>query len=166
MKRTTLLIGMMVIGAALVSAQGFGSQGARGGAPGAQGFGRGIGPVATADADEVELTGRLRLAEDEAPILVASGTEYILHIAPAIAAEIEVSNNQQVTVEGVAVERPSMDLLGSDTIVHVQVMEVGNDRYILPAQPAGPRGGAPGMMGPRFDDDTDDWEPRSGYGRR
>lgn len=158
MKRTTLLIGMMVIGAALVSAQGFGF---------------GVGPAAD-EAEEVELTGRLRLVEDEAPVLVASGTEYVLHIAPAMATEIEVSNNQQVTVEGFAIERPSMDLLGTDTIVHVRVMEVGNDRYILPFDPAGPRmagaagprGGAPGMMGPRFDDDDNGRGGRSGYGRR
>lgn len=186
MKRTALLIGMMVIGIALVSAQGFAGQRQTGGGIGGPGFG-----TAT-DTEEIELTGRLRLADGEFPVLIAEGTEYTLHIAPALAAEIEVSNNQQVTVEGYAVENPSFDLLGSDAIVRVRTIEIGNDRYILPTNTHGPRvaaggmagprdgapgtmgsrGGAPGMMGPRFDDDDygrrfdDDNNPQAGRGRR
>lgn len=182
MKRTALVIGMMVIGFAMVSAQGFGGQGLGAQPPGGPGFGGqgpfGAGPV---EQEEVELTGRLQLAEDELPVLLAGGQEYTLLIPPTLAAEIEVSNNQQVSVEGLSVERPSFDLLGNDTFVHVRVIEIGNDRYILPENQAGrmarggemgPRGGAQGMMGPRSNDggygprsdDGDAGQP--GWGRR
>ena len=132
MKRTVLVFSMLVVALSLVGAQSFAG-------------GRSFAGGAT-DAEEVRLTGRIRLTEDEPPVLVADGEEYTLRIARSLVGEIEVTDNREVTVEGVAFERPSYDLLGSDTIVHVRVFQVGDDRYIA-SEPAWSRCGGAGDRG-------------------
>lgn len=92
------------------------------------------------DMEEIELSGRLRLVEDERPVLVSNGTDYILAIHPVLSGEVSVGNGQQVTVEGFAVSVPSPDLLGEDHLVRVTAMEVDGTRVVMPA-------GGPGMAG-------------------
>ncbi len=87
-----------------------------------------------ADVEEIELTGRLRLERDQLPVLTVDGREYTLRIAPALSAEFEVRNGQEVSVSGFLLERPSRDLLGTTSIVMVRAIEVGGTRYVMPMQ--------------------------------
>ena len=103
----------------------------------AQARGGMMGPAAS--AEEVELTGRLRLVRDEFPVLVSGANEYVLRISPVLSSEFQVTNNQQVSVSGVMVEHQSRDLLGTTRTVMVRSIDVGGTRYVMP------RGGA--MMG-------------------
>ena len=154
MKRTTLILTMVHASIALVSAQGFTGSGP---------FGHGA-----ADAEEIELTGRIRLAEEQAPVLVVDGREYTLRIPPSIVREIEVTNNREVTIEGFAVERASFDLLGNETVVHVRVFQIDDDRYIATGPPGRCNGSrrdrAPGAE--RGDRDTGSDDRAGGRGRR
>ena len=146
MKRTVLIFSMLAVALSLVGAHGF--------------TGMRLSAGGATEAEEVRLTGRIRLVEDEFPVLVVDGEEYTLRISPSLVGEIEVTNNREVSVEGFAIERSSYDLLGSDTIVHVRVFQVGDERYIA-SEPAWGRcggtdahrdGGVRGM-------------PRSSFGR-
>ena len=110
------------------------------------------GPWAQGEAPELEtLEGRLRLAEDERPVLVAGGEEYTLAIHPALVAELSVSNGQSVTVEGFVTTFPSRDLLGDERVVHVRAFEAGGTRVVIPegVGPAGGRMGGRPMAGGR-----------------
>lgn len=120
-----VLFGALAVG---VSAQ------PRGGMMGPMGA---TGGWAGAESEEVELTGQLRLAADELPVLVSGGTEYVLRIAPALAAEFQARNGQQVTVSGYLFETRSRDLITTTRSVMVQSIEIGGTKYVLPAQ-AGP----------------------------
>lgn len=118
MKRQIILVLLVAIAAtATVSAQ------ARGGM---------MGPAAS--AEEVELTGRLRLVRDQLPVLVSGANEYVLRISPALSSEFQVTNNQQVSVSGFMVEHQSRDLLGTTRAVMVRSMEVGGTRYVMPSR--------------------------------
>lgn len=142
-RRIVLAVGFMMVVALVAGAQ------MRGGAVGsfaAPGF---------SEAEEVELTGRLKLERDQLPALVAAGREYTLRIAAALSAELEVADGQEVTVSGYLMERASRDLLGTTTIVMVRAVEAGGTRYVMPAMghmrmgapqpsPASPRGRTPG----------------------
>ncbi|TVQ37520.1 MAG: hypothetical protein EA384_11675 [Spirochaetaceae bacterium] len=116
-------------------------------AAGAQARGGMTGPRSAAQIDEVELTGRLVLAENELPVLVSGGVEYTLRIPPALSTELQVSSGQQAAISGYLVERASFDLLTTQRQVMVRSMEVGGTRYVLPADARGGRH----MMGDRRD---------------
>ena len=124
-----VLFGALVVG---VSAQ------PRGGMMGPMGaHGGAAGGWAADEAEEIELTGQLRLAADELPVLVSGGTEYVLRIAPVLAAEIEVRNGQQVTVSGSLFETRSRDLLSTTRSVMVRSIRIGSNTYVLPAAAGG-----------------------------
>lgn len=130
MKRiTTITVMLMGFGLVAASAQGFGPQ-----------F---LGT--TGATEEQELSGRLQLAENEIPVLQAGGEEYLLHLHPTLASEIDVRNGQQVTVEGWVHEAASRDLLGTDQHLRVTAMEVDGNRVVLsePARRHGMRGQGP-----------------------
>ncbi|TVR04593.1 MAG: hypothetical protein EA403_04675 [Spirochaetaceae bacterium] len=116
MKRIMMVLVLVAVAATVtVSAQ------ARGGM---------MGPAAS--AEEVELTGRLRLVREQLPVLVSGTNEYVLRISPALSSEFQVTNNQQVSVSGFMVEHQSRDLLGTTRTVMVRSMEVGGTRYVMP----------------------------------
>ncbi len=119
-RRMVLIVGLMAAVALVASAQ------MHGGAAGSFG-----GPNVT-EPEEVELTGRLQLERDQLPALESAGREYTLRIAPALSAELDVVNGQEVTVSGYLVERASRDLLGTTTIVMVRTIEVDGTRYVMP----------------------------------
>ena len=154
MKRQIILVLLVAIAAtATVSAQ------ARGGM---------MGPAAS--AEEVELTGRLRLVRDQLPVLVSGADEYVLRISPALSSEFQVTNNQQVSVSGVMVEHQSRDLLGTTRTVMVRSMEVGGTRYVMPSRGAmmGDHtwGGRGGRMAPDSGRDFGPQGPMPRGGRR
>ena len=128
------------------------------------------------DLQETELAGRLQLVENEVPVLVVGAEQYQLMIPPALAAEIDVENNERITVSGYATEFANPDLLGSTKVVRVRAIEADGRKVVLP-EGAGGRGQRPGMMGgtagrggygpgmmggygPYSDDDTGRWGPR------
>lgn len=90
--------------------------------------GRGYG--IPSDAEEVELSGTIQITEDELPVLKVGSDEYTLMIPPALATEIEVQNNARVQITGYAFEGRNFDLTGNDQIVHVRILQIGNNRYI------------------------------------
>jgi hypothetical protein len=110
----------------------------------------GRGPAwGTEEAAEVDLSGTLRLAVNQLPVLVADGEELTLQIPPVLAAEIQVRDGQAVQVSGYRFQRPSRDLLGPVSVVMVHAIEVDGTRYVMPAM-MGSRGmGRPdaGRMG-------------------
>jgi len=85
---------------------------------------------AAEDAEEVELTGTLQLSEGETPVLKVGTSEYSLFIPPMIASEIDVQNGTRVQVTGLSFSAPNPDLVSNETIVHVRILQIGNDRYI------------------------------------
>jgi hypothetical protein len=121
------------------------------------------------DLEETELAGRLQLAENERPVLVVGANRYQLMIPPALAAEIEVENNERISVTGYETEFSNPDLLGNTKVVRVRAIEADGEKVVLPEGAAGGRGNRPGMMGdnagrggygPSSDDDTGRWGPR------
>lgn len=99
------------------------------------------------EAQEVELTGRLRLERDQLPVLVAADREYTLRIAPALGAELDVATGQEVAVAGYLMERASRDLLGTTAFVMVRAIEVNGTRYVMPVI-GHMRGDVPRTSGP------------------
>ncbi|HKK49695.1 MAG TPA: hypothetical protein VJ932_11405 [Alkalispirochaeta sp.] len=99
------------------------------------------------EIEETELAGRLQLAEDEFPVLVVGTNRYQLMIPPALAAEVDVENNERIEVTGFAREIANPDLLTSTSVIHVRAIEADGERVILPDGVAGrSRGRGPGMM--------------------
>lgn len=99
-------------------------------------------------ADETTLTGTLTLAQNEAPMLRSGGQDYVLRVAPVMAAELDLRSGQTITVEGYAHERARPDLTGTDTIVRVTALESDGDRVIMPEMGPGAFGrGHRSMMG-------------------
>ncbi|MFW5643582.1 MAG: hypothetical protein ACOCYQ_06095 [Alkalispirochaeta sp.] len=149
---------------------------------GVSAWGPGAGQGTFRNNDEIEesdLTGRLQLAENEFPVLVVGADQYQLMIPPALAAEIDVENNERISVTGYATEFSNPDLLGSTKVMHVRAIEADGEKVVLPEGAAGfgrgpgmMRGGSagrpgmmgePGMMGgygPYSDDDTGRWGRR------
>lgn len=82
------------------------------------------------DVEESELSGTLQLAEGTAPKLVVDSETYTLVIPPTLAGEVSVDNGDTIQVTGFAFECPNADLLGVENVMHVRVLQVGNDRYI------------------------------------
>lgn len=133
MKRTMMLAAAMVVAvAALATAQaGFRAD----------------------DVEEVELSGVLRLAEGERPVLVVGSREYVLALHPALTQDLDVSSGERVSLEGVMIERDSFDLISTITVVRVHAIEADGTRHVLATPRAGgfgPNGaGRPGMLGGR-----------------
>lgn len=131
------------------------------------------------DVEETELAGRLQLADGELPVLAVGADRYQLMIPPALAAEIDVENNERISVTGYRTEFSDPDLLGSTLVMHVRTIEADGEKVVLPEGAAGGWGQRPGMMrggnagrggfgpgmtggyGPYSDDDTTGgWGPR------
>tara|TARA_B100000614_G_scaffold249707_1_gene259015 strand:+ start:523 stop:1047 length:525 start_codon:yes stop_codon:yes gene_type:complete len=166
-KRIVLATTLVILTATIASAQGWtggpGTMGrqqtqGRAATPGAGMYGprydaddmMGWGPGwIDQDAEETELTGRLQLAEDQAPVLTSGGTDYVLHIHPALAQEVSVRNGQTITVTGYVANVASPDLLGEDHFVRVTAIEVDGTRVVLPSGTGfgGPMGGFGGHHG-------------------
>lgn len=101
---------------------------------GAQGFGGHRSMMGTSvDAEQVTYSGRIRLAEGEFPRLVVGNEEYTLRINPALAAEVDVQNNATVEVTGVLREFRSFDMVSTERVLHVTVLEIGGTRYVSSA---------------------------------
>lgn len=116
---------------------------------GVSAWGPGAGQGSFWDSEELEesdLTGRLQLAENEVPVLVVGADEYQLMIPPILAAEIEVENNERISVTGYTTEFANPDLLGSTKVMHVRAIEADGERVVLPEGTAGGWGIGPGMM--------------------
>ncbi|TVR51170.1 MAG: hypothetical protein EA426_20230 [Spirochaetaceae bacterium] len=124
MKRTALMVVVLIVAAAVSATAQMQMRGGM--------VGRSAAP-----GEDVELTGRLRLVKDELPVLIVGATEYTLRIAPALSAEFTVSNNQQVSLSGYLVERTSRDLLGTSRTVMVQSITIGASTYVMPQTAAG-----------------------------
>jgi len=135
------------------------------------------------ELEESDLTGRLQLAENEVPVLVVGADQYQLMIPPALAAEIDVENNERISVTGYETEFSNPDLLGSTKVMHVRAIEADGEKVVLPEGAAGGRGQRPGMMrggyggygmtggpgmmggyGPYSDDDNTGWWGPDGQG--
>ena len=116
---------------------------------------------ALSSAEEVELTGRLRLVRDQLPVLVSGTDEYVLRISPALSSEFQVTNDQQVRVSGFMVEHQSRDLLGTTRTVMVRSIDVGGTRYVMPGRGAMMGGEGWGGRADRFaPDGARDFEPQ------
>jgi hypothetical protein len=98
------------------------------------------------EIEESDLTGRLQLAENEIPVLVVGADQYQLMIPPALAGEIDVENNERISVTGYATEFASPDLLGNTKVFHVRAIEADGEKVVLPEGVAGGWGQGPGMM--------------------
>ncbi len=113
------------------------------------------------DLEETELAGRLQLAKDEVPVLVVGTEQYQLMIPPALAAEIDVENNERISVTGYETEFANPDLLGSTKVIRVRAIEADGKTVVLPEGAAGGRGHSPGMVrggaAGRGDDNTGRW---------
>jgi hypothetical protein len=96
--------------------------------------------------EETELSGRLQLAENEIPVLVVGTESYQLMINPTLASEVEVENNERISVSGYVTEFSDPDLLGTTKVVHVQAIEADGIRVVLPEGSAGGWGHGRGMM--------------------
>ena len=95
---------------------------------------------------ETQLTGRLTLAESQAPSLQADGEDYILRVAPTLAAELDLRSGQTITVDGYVHERGRWDLTGVDRVVMVTAIESEGVRVVMPETGfAGGRMGTGGM---------------------
>lgn len=99
------------------------------------------------ELEETELAGRLQLAENERPVLVVGAEQYQLMIPPVLAAEIDVENNERISVTGYTTEFANPDLLGSTKVVRVRSIQADGKTVVLPEGAAGGRGQRPGMMG-------------------
>ncbi|TVQ16980.1 MAG: hypothetical protein EA382_19415 [Spirochaetaceae bacterium] len=126
-----LLLGALAVG---VSAQPRGGMAGPMGAHGPMGAGGMFG----GQAEEVELSGQLRLAAGELPVLVSGGTEYVLRIMPVLAAEFDARSGQQVTVAGYLSETRSRDLLTTTRSVMVRSIQIGGTTYVVPGVAGGP----------------------------
>ena len=91
-----------------------------------------MGPRGAVAAEEVELTGRLRLAADQLPMLIVDGDEYTLHIPPFLATEMEVRDGQLMTVTGLVAESVSRDLLSRTSRVMVRAVQIDGTDYVAP----------------------------------
>lgn len=165
MKRTVgvSVVLMMVVGA-VAMAQPFGQ---------ATGPGAGMRGAWVESSEEVSLTGRLVLAADEFPRLVSGGSEYQLRIAPWLSDEVDLTNNETISVEGYATTVASFDLLSDETVVHVSAIEADGTRVVMPDRGmmmgradgafGGPMGGRP-MQGGRgaWQDDSQNPGQRGG----
>ncbi|MFP4212160.1 MAG: hypothetical protein ACOCU4_09540 [Alkalispirochaeta sp.] len=115
---------------------------------GVSAWGPGTGPGTfrnNDDLEETELTGQLKLAENEVPVLVVGADQYQLMIPPVLAAEIDVENHERIAVTGYATEFADPDLLGSTKVMHVRAIEADGVKVVLPEGAAG-FGRGPGMV--------------------
>lgn len=90
------------------------------------------GAAPGADLEETTYTGRIQLVRGELPVLRAEGQEYTLRINPLLASEIQVRDDDTVTVKGVLREVASFDLISNERILHVHSIEIGGTRYVSP----------------------------------
>lgn len=116
----------------------------------AQGYG-GAGGFGAGEVTDFEAEGRLILEEGVLPRLATDGTEYTLRIAPAIAAEIEVTNGETVSVDGGMVTLRGPDLVSTERIVFVRAIEADGTRVVAPS---GSFRGGPGMGHGMFHGDS------------
>ena len=118
------------------------------------------------EADPVSLTGTLVLEDDRFAKLESGGKTYYLMYPYWLADDIDVTDGEEITVEGYIGHGPRFSsdepaVMVTKAVIDGKEYDLTDEHYGLMGGRGGMRGGRRGPSG-RFDDRSRDWRPAPG----